>query len=69
MPMTGAAARPVTDCIVERRSNITPAEAEKKIKRLMKDAAFCSSLSTDVSSQLASIRKSFKDLEKFGSSQ
>lgn len=66
--MTTAASKTVSDCTVERRSNITVTEAEKKLKKLLKDAAFCSNLSTEVASQLTTIRKAFKDLEKFSSS-
>lgn len=62
------ATKAVSDCIVERRSNITVTEAEKKLKKLMKDTAFSSNLSTEVASQLSTIRKAFKDLEKFSPS-
>ena len=34
--------KPVTDCIVERRSNITVTEADKKLKKLLKDVEFSS---------------------------
>ncbi len=68
MTGTSSTSKAVSDCIVERRANITVTEAEKKLKKLMKDAAFCSNLSTEVASQLSTIRKAFKDLEKHPSS-
>lgn len=57
--------RLVTDCIVERRSNITVSEADKKLKKLLKDVEFSSSIPIEVISQLSTVRKTLKDLEKF----
>lgn len=57
--------KPVVDCIVERRSNNTVTEADKKLKRMLKDIEFSSSIPADVISQLSTVRKSLKDLEKF----
>ena len=57
--------KPVSDCIVERRSNITVSEVDKKLKRMLKDVEFSSSIPADVVSQLSTVRKALKDLEKF----
>lgn len=57
--------KPVSDCIVERRSNITASEVDKKLKKLFKDVEFSSSIPADVVSQLSTARKALKDLEKF----
>jgi len=57
--------KPLSDCIVERRSNITVAEVDKKLKKMLKDVEFSSSIPTDVVSQLSTVRKALKDLEKF----
>lgn len=57
--------KPVSDCIVERRSNITVSEVDKKLKKLLKDVEFSSSIPADVVSQLSTARKALKDLEKF----
>ena len=55
----------VTDCIVERRSNITVSEVDKKLKKMLKDVEFSSSIPADVVTQLTIARKALKDLEKF----
>lgn len=57
--------KPVTDCIVERRSNITVSEVDKKLKKMLKDVEFSSSIPADVVTQLTTARKALKDLEKF----
>lgn len=57
--------KPVVDCIVERRSNITVSEVDKKLKRMLKDVEFSSSIPADIVSQLSTVRKALKDLEKF----
>lgn len=57
----------VTDCIVERRSNITVSEVDKKLKKMLKDVDFSSSIPADIVTQLATARKALKDLEKFSS--
>lgn len=55
----------VSDCIVEQRSNLGVSEADKKIKRLLKDSKFVGTVPADVLAQLGTVRKSLKDLEKF----
>lgn len=57
--------KPLSDCIVERRSNITVSEVDKKLKKMLKDVEFSSSIPADTVSQLSTVRKALKDLEKF----
>jgi hypothetical protein len=59
--------KPLSDCIVERRSNITVNEVDKKLKKMIKDVEFSSSIPAEVISHLSTARKSLKDLDKFAS--
>ena len=61
--------KPVSDCLVERRSNITVSEVDKKLKKMLKDVNFSGSIPADVISQLSTARKALKDLEKFSAAK
>jgi hypothetical protein len=63
----GAGMTKVTDCIVEQRLNIGVGDAEKKVKRLIKDTKFVGNVPAEVITQLGFMRKSMKDSEKLAS--